>query len=273
MTMVKDKTFPLPSQNAWNGICRLRQTREAVKSWLEGAEQDLKDARREIDELGVRGEDSNDFKEAAARKERAERQRDALKERLKVLANKMDEAVNQSTKGEEKLFDDIDWKSLETKPTARDMYHADTLDDGQLQLGEGEKQTKPVGRPGPVRPEQPDLDMADGEDQHLAASVHELDVREDLKGKLVAAKLLTVAHLARICDGPDSQLRISQDANIEWKDAAYVVNAVVTFRAKHRKAKREVESGEPSAGGLKLVGAGAGAGAKPGKGAGKSKRA
>jgi hypothetical protein len=142
-------------------------------------------------------------------------------------------------------------------------------DDGQLELGEGEKQTKPVGRPGPVRPEQPDPSLADGEDQHLAASVHELDVREDIKGKLIDAGLTKIAHLAKICDGPDAVHEMGSKANCDVTVAMALIASVKSYRSKHRKAMREVETGEtdqPTSGGLKLVGTASGA--KPGAGAG-----
>ncbi len=264
------KSFPLPSQNAWNAICRLCNAREAVKSWLSNEEESLKDARREIDELGVRSEESSEYREAAARLVRAERLRDAFKERLKVVANKIDAAVRDAAKGEQKLFDDIDWDAIEQKPSAKEIYHADE-DEDQLELGGGEKQTKPrgVGRPGPVRPEQPDPSLADGEDQHLAASVHELDVREDLKGKLIDAGLTKIAHLAKICDGPDAVHEMGSKANCDVTVAMALIASVKSYRSKHRKAMREVETGEssePSSGGLKLVGTASGA--KPGAGAG-----
>lgn len=261
------KSFPLPSQNAWNAICRLCNARENVKSWLSNEEESLKDARREIDELGVRSEESSEYREAAARLVRAERLRDAFKERLKVVANKIDAAVRDAAKGEQKLFDDIDWDAIEQKPSAKEIYHADE-DEDQLELGEGEKKTKPVGRPGPVRPEQPDPDLADGEDQHLAASVHELDVREDLKGKLIDAGLTKIAHLAKICDGPDAVHEMGSKANCDVTVAMALIAAVKAYRGKHRKAMREVESSEPSSGGLKLVGTASVA--KPGAGAGEA---
>ena len=199
MMMAKAQEFVLPTQAAWNAICRLRIARENVKSWLTNAEEELKDARREIDELGVRGEDSKEFSDAAARKERAERQRDALKERLKTLANKIDTAVEDAAKGNEKLFDDIDWKSLESKPTAKELYHAED-DESQMEIGQGEKKVKPIGRPGPVKPEHPAAEMGDGYAEHLKVSVLELDLPEKLKGKLQRDGFETVGSVIAAID-------------------------------------------------------------------------
>jgi hypothetical protein len=146
-------------------------------------------------------------------------------------------------------------------------------DDGQLELGEGEKQTRPVGRPvgrpGPVRPEQPDPSLADGEDQHLAASVRELDVRDDIKGKLMDNGFVTIAHVIQYADGRNSDEQLGGRAKLDDDQVAALLKATQAYRTKHRKAMREVETGEssePSSGGLKLVGTASGA--KPGAGAG-----
>jgi hypothetical protein len=139
-------------------------------------------------------------------------------------------------------------------------------DDGQLELGEGEKKPKPVGRPGPVRPDQPDPALAEGEDQHLAASVKELDCREDIKGKLIKAGLDTVLKLARVLNGVDGLEALREHANLSDDESTLAWNAYTAFKLSHRKAMRDADSNEPSAGGLKLVGTAAGS--RPGKGAG-----
>lgn len=274
---MKDRSFTLPSQTSWDGICRLRNAREKVKSWLTIAEEELKDARREIDELGTRGEDSEEFRDAAARKERAERQRDALKERLKTLANKLDAAVDEATKGESKLFDDIDWKALEAKPTAKELYGSGEEDDKQMELGQGEKKVKPIGRPGPVKPEHPSAEMGDGVAEHLKVSVLELDLPEKIKGKLQRDGFETVGSVIAAIDkigyenpGNDAYRDLF---NASVKDTEVIVKAAWAFKKKHVKAEldkiREEENG-PSAGGLAggvIATIGTAAHAKPGKGA------
>lgn len=276
--MSKTQEFVLPTQPAWNAICRLRIARENVKSWLGNAEEELKDARREIDELGVRGEDSKEFSDAAARKERAERQRDALKERLKTLANKIDSAVEDAAKGDGKLFDDIDWKSLESKPTAKELYHGDE-DADQMELGQGEKKVKPIGRPGPVKPDHPDAELGDGVAEHLKVSVLELDLPEKLKGKLQRQGYENVGSLLAAIE----KIGYTNPANDAYRNlfnenaanAEAIVLAVWDFKKKHVKAElaqiREEENG-PSAGGVGVIATiGTAANAKPGKGAGKKK--
>lgn len=269
---MKDKSFALPNQSSWDGICRLRNAREKVKSWLTIAEEELKDARWEIDELGTRGEDSEEFKDAAARKERAERQRDALKERLKTLANKLDAAVDEATKGESKLFDDIDWKSLEAKPTAKELYGADDADDRQMEFASDKKKT--IGKPGVQKPAAPDQSMGDGYNEHLKASVNELDMREDFKGKLIGLGYDTIGKAFRAIDNVNASdaddAKFSELLDLPPKQAGIVVTAIRAYVKKHNKAELQAEKEAvegPSAGGLKLVGTAEKS--KPGKGAGR----
>lgn len=276
--MSDGKNFSLPNQQAWNAICRLRAARENVKSWLGNAEEELKDARREIDELGVRSENSKEFQEAAARKERAERERDALKERLKTLANKTDTAIGDAIRGSDKLFDDLDWNTLESKPTAKELYHAGDKD--QMEFGEGEKKVKPVGRPGPAKPDHPDASLGDGVAEHLKVSVLELDLPENLKGKLRKLGYETVGSVIVAIDkagytNPNNNA-FREMFNTNAKDAAAIVEAAWAYKKKHTLAElnqiREEEakvSGDAPPAGLKLVGTASAA--KPGKGAARKK--
>ena len=278
--MSDGKNFSLPNQQAWNAICRLRAARENVKSWLGNAEEELKDARREIDELGVRSENSKEFQEAAARKERAERERDALKERLKTLANKTDTAIGDAIKGSDKLFDDLDWNTLESKPTAKELYHAGDKDQMEFGEGGGEKKVKPVGRPGPVKPGHPDASLGDGVAEHLKVSVLELDLPENLKGKLRKLGYETVGSVIVAIDkagytNPNNDA-FREMFNTNAKDAAAIVEAAWAYKKKHTLAElnqiREEEakvSGDAPPAALKLVGTASAA--KPGKGAAKRK--
>jgi len=99
-------------------------------------------------------------------------------------------------------------------------------------------ETRPVGRPGLVTPDLPDLAKGDGIDEHLNVSVNELDLRESIKGKLIQNGVKTIGALAMIIDGGGS---IENDVKLGDKDAAAVTAAVGKYRKAHRQAMREAE--------------------------------
>lgn len=154
-------------------------------------------------------------------------------------------------------------------------------DPDQMKFGDGEKKVKPVGRPGPVKPEHPDASLGDGVAEHLKVSVLELDLPEKLKGKVQRLGYETVGSLIAAIDekGYSNPMNeVYRDLfEVSSKDAAAIVEAAWAFKKKHVNAElakiREEEAGgnEASAGGLKLVGTAANA--KPGKGAKKAKEA
>lgn len=79
-----------------------------------------------------------------------------------------------------------------------------------------------------------------GVDEHLAASVNELDMAENLKGKLVAAGLTTVGRVAAILD--DKKKSLLDEANLNQNQTAAVTRAVKAYRKDPRRAAREAES-------------------------------
>ncbi len=221
----------------------MQKARDVVKANLTEVEVDLTDARRELDELGSKDESSQDFQVAAARKERCLRVRDVYKERLKTLADKIDGSVAAAAKGENKLLDDFDAKLFVAKPKAEDLYHAAKDGDAEGQLDLDGKPVRPVGRPGPKpKPETPDPSKGDGVDEHLNASVNELDLRENLKGKLIAAGLTTVGRVAAILD--DVAKSIRDELNCGENIASEIKASVKKFRKEHRSAAMKVEKGE-----------------------------
>ncbi len=109
----------------------------------------------------------------------------------------------------------------------------------QLRLAGEEAETRPVGRPGRPRPEAPDPSKGDGVDEHLNASVAELDCRENVKGKLTAAGLTTVGRVVAVLE--DDKQDIRDVLNVGETIASEVKKAVKQYRDKHRRAAREAE--------------------------------
>lgn len=234
------KEVSLPNATTWASIVGMQKARDVVKANLTEVESDLTDARRELDELGSKDESSQDFQVAAARKERCLRVRDVYKERLKTLADKIDGAVAAAAKGENKLLDDFDAKLFVAKPKTEDLYHPAKSDDADGQLDLDGKPVRPVGRPGPKpKPEAPDPSKGDGVDEHLNVSVNELDLRENLKSKLIAAGLTTVGRVAAILD--DVAKSIRDELNCGENIASEIKAAVKKFRKQHRQAAADAE--------------------------------
>lgn len=225
------KHVDLPSEATWSTIVNMQQARDVVKANLTEVESELTDARRELDELGAKDESSQEFQEAAARKERCLRVRDVYKERLKTLADKMDAAVAKAAKGENELIDVFDRSKFVAKPQPTDLYTPPKPEEPA--------ETRPVGRPGKPKPEAPDPSKGDGVDEHLNASVAELDCRENIKGKLTAAGLTTVGRVVAVLDDDNQDLR--DILNCGENIASEVKRAVKQYRDKHRRAARDVE--------------------------------
>lgn len=106
--------------------------------------------------------------------------------------------------------------------------------------------TKPPPPAEPVKPkdkpaDSPKVKRAEpqpvGENQHLEASVNELDMREDLKGALAKAGCEKVADIAKVIDagGDDAAGAVEKQINVDAKAAAAIVHAVGKYRREHRK--------------------------------------
>lgn len=221
----------------------MQRARDVVKANLTEVEADLTDARRELDELGSKDESSQDFQVAAARKERCLRVRECYKERLKTLADKIDGSVAAAAKGEQKLLDDFDAKSFVAKPIAVDLYHPPKAEDADGQLDLEGKPVRPVGRPGPKpKPETPDPSKGDGADEHLKASVNELDINENAKSKLLECGLTTVGRVVVFLEDASKDHR--DILNCGENVFSAIKRSVGKFRKEHRAAAREAEKGE-----------------------------
>lgn len=155
---------------------------------------------------------------------------DYWRERQRTLSDKISEAISKAPQGQLFELDDV---ILRKPPTEADFF------------------TKPE----PVEdPTQPSLPMrkpkktapaadppAEGVDQHLAASVNELDLRENIKGQLIDGGMPTIGAVAALLDkGGDLRELLECSENVE-RD---IKKAVKLYRTAHRKAAREAEGGE-----------------------------
>lgn len=159
-----------------------------------------------------------------------------LKNTIKWCNDEIDSTVTNADDG--KLFDSADLDVPDfTKP--KDEDEEDEGDGSDLPTSAAEVKT--VGRPGKVKPDMADPAMGAGIDEHLKASVNELDCREDLKGKLVAAGLLTIGDVAAMIDAK-TDLREKVDCG--EKIASEIKKAVEAYRKKHCRAIVDNEIGD-----------------------------
>jgi hypothetical protein len=237
----KDEAFSLDVSNA---IRHHTGERKALESKRVIAFEDRDAALEEKNELDDKGSDA--YLEACRRHSDAIGEIDRLSSQIKWHRNQIDELVE---KADEPQLDFMYEPPVEpVKKDPRQMK----LGDG---LGQGEKKadTRPVGRPGPVKPAAPSPEMGvAGVDEHLQASVNELDIREDLKGLLIKSHMPTVNVVVGWMEksngtnpvGTEAENLASGCDGIDLKGAKAICKAVKAFRAAHRNAILEKERGE-----------------------------
>lgn len=179
-----------------------------------------------IEELGEMEGDSDEAHELKCRHSDAIVLIDALSARIKWHRGQIEDLVE---KADEPSLDFM--YEMPEEPPKKDPK--------QGELKDVAKDTRPVGRPGKPKPEAPDPSKGDGVDEHLSASVNELDCRENVKGKLIEAGLTTIGRVAAILDDEKQDLRdlLNCGENI----ASEIKKAVKQYRTKHRRAAREAE--------------------------------
>lgn len=217
------------NEKAWEALVALANARTTCKSRESELVQNRKDLENQLDNLGAGDTEkhlrvSRDYVVTL-------RQIEFERDRLKTLADQMEKTISDAIQGKFEFAEELDERKLVKRPSEKELFHA---------AEEKPKETRPVGRPGPKpKPEQPDPSKGDGVDEHLNASVNELDLRENIKSKLIDAKLTTIAHLARLLD-MDKGIR--DFANLNENQDSDVKKAVKKYRTEHRKAMREAEA-------------------------------
>lgn len=172
---------------------------------------------------------------AAAVAELAEMDDEHSKEGLKVKERHSDAVILIDTLAKKIAWHNGQADKLTEDPDAPEfefMYEMPEDDEEDVQqklrpAAAKEKQGKPAA-----------ADVHEGEDQHLAASCNELDLREDIKGKLGKA-FGNIQSMVRFVDaGGDLSGEAVNLSDAEKKAAHKALNA---FRAAHRQAARAVE--------------------------------
>lgn len=95
-----------------------------------------------------------------------------------------------------------------------------------------------------------DPGVAVGVDEHLAASVNELDLPELVKARLVRGGYTTVGAVAKFLEGkPNASAAIADELGVAVGKADAVIKAVEVYRKKHQRAILDVEREEIAAAG------------------------
>lgn len=175
---------------------------------------------------GIEDHDSEEYLHACKMHSDAIAEIESLDASIKWHRNQIDSLVEKADEDQFEFMYDPPAEGPKKKPA-------------QLRLA-GENDNKPKDKP---KPEAPLAPAIEGVDEHLKASINELDMREDFKGLLLHAGLTTIAHLVDhhdtdVAAGIKLQARLNCDA----KTAAAIYAAVKKYRKAHRNAAREVES-------------------------------
>lgn len=237
---------------AWSGLCRIKVARANAKT----REAELIATRRDLNnQLNALGAGSTMQHLKVSREfVICERSIDAVRATIKTLADRMERLIDDAMQG--KLNDD-DLPSdaeLFARPSEEDLFHAagddDEDDDGQMSL-DGEAPGKKRRRGGthePTVPDQPGLEVPEETDQHLTASVEELDLPDHVKAKLFKAGYRVIGALVRIVDDPEQDLMTV--LNCDDAQAKAIRKALGEFRTRHRRAMKQAADEAAQAGGV-----------------------
>lgn len=225
-----------PNEKAWTAIMSLAKARTVAKARETELVTTRKDLENQLDELG-----------AGSTPEHLKVSRDYVitirsidfeRDRMKTLADQLEKAITDSIQGKFDFAEDAeDDRALVKRPAEKDLFHK------PAPVEEKPKDARPVGRP---KPETPEPAIAEGENQHLTASVNELECPKGHKAKLLEAGLTTIGRLFEVIETDDIEAnKLAEKANVTGGVARQIVAAATKWRKAHRKAAREVESAGP----------------------------
>lgn len=223
--------------NAWGVLSSIAAAREQSKTREKDYVQERKSLDGKLNDLGAGS--SPDHLRVSREYVVCIRAIDYERNRQKTLADDAERIVREGNQGKFDFAEELDISELSTRPTEDEMFRPEAPDDDQMAIGQD---TRPVGRPGPVKPEAPSPEMGDGVDEHLKASVKELDLPERLIGLCEKAGLTKIGHLVKVLDDNDGDApSLGEAVNGSDKDAKAITKAVKVYRDKHRKAAMKAE--------------------------------
>jgi len=222
------------NEKSWRALISVANARAAAKSREAELVATRKDLENQLDELGAGS--SADHLRVSRDYVVTLRSIDFERDRIKTLADQLEKIISEAIQGKFEFAEEVDDRALVKKPTEKDLFHREP---------EPPTDTRPVGRPGKTKPEAPDPSKGDGVDEHLQASVNELDMPEKHKGKLIAAGFTTVGRLVACMEkGDDHAAAIVEAADVGADMAKQIASAVAKYRKAHRSAARTAERGE-----------------------------
>lgn len=241
--MAKTTSVAYPPQ-----VCRRLDRLYAQRLQEKNREKDLQQERKtlkgELAELGA-GETA-EHKEAGWGYSRVLFQLEYCRDRQKDLANRIDETIKKAH--EPGLFGEDD-ADLDTPADDKNVFQAIAKKlgrgDDEEDPEDPDQQTLPVGGPSATQPPKPlkltQEEGATGVDEHLKASVNELDMRDDLKTACLKGGRGVISSLVVILDGPGELDNLQRALNVNEKDAKAIIRAVKAYRRDHRSAMREAD--------------------------------
>lgn len=168
-----------------------------------------------------------------------------LSKRIKFHSNQLDDLVENAD-----------------APELEFMY--DMPDEPAIKEDKDQQQFKGVGRPGKKPAAAPDPGQGTGVDEHLRVSINELDIAENVRGKILKAGYEQVIQVVMLLDQNSVDHRRVLDLNENQYSA--LKKSIEAFRAKHTKAIKDEALGEARGDGVvqapKGTRAGRGAGLK-----------
>jgi len=174
----------------------------------------------------------------------------AVRATISTLADRMEHLIQDAMQG--KLSDD-DFPSdaeLFARPSEEDLFQTagdDEEDDGQLSLDAAPSRKK-GGKREPSVPDQPGIEVPEETDQHLTASIEELDLPDHVKAKLFKAGYRVISAIVKIADDPEQDLMTV--LNCDDAQAKAIRKSLGEFRSRHRKAMSQAEKDAAAAGGV-----------------------